>query len=79
MAKIITKIKNRIRNWFGYYNGPMNIYTGRGFAQGPGFDVSIETFQIKRFGIKFIKDVKVSVDPAWLDNLKGRLEETNIK
>ena len=79
MANIATKIGKRIKNWFGYYNGPINVYAGRGFEQGIGLDVNVETFQIKRFGIKIIKEVKVNADPMWFENLKSRLAKDALK
>lgn len=75
MANIIKKVKNRIRLWFGYHNGIVNVYTGRSFAQGPGFNVNVDTFEIRRLGIRFIKSVTVDADPMWFETLKKRLAE----
>lgn len=75
MATIIRKITKRFNDWLGYYNGPLNVFTGREFKQGLGFDVIIEVFQIRRLGIRIVKDVKVHADPYWLDSLKIRIEE----
>lgn len=79
MASIIKKVGKRFSDWFGYYKGPLNVYTGKEFAQGPGFDVNIEVFEIRRLGIKIVKDIKINVDSQWFTHLQDRLEANKEK
>lgn len=71
----MARFRSKIKKWLGYHNGPINTYTGKGFKQGAGFDVFIDSFEIKRLGIRIVKEVKIHVDPLWFDNLEKRLAE----
>lgn len=71
MKKIIKKIKR----WLGYFNGKTTVYTGGGFIQGLGFDVEADIFEIRRLGIRIVKNIVFDVDSEWLRKLKKRIIE----
>ena len=64
---------NKIKKWLGYYNGRSCIYTGIGYLQGAGFDIEADVFEVRRFGIKIVKNITVTVQSEWLSNLRERL------
>lgn len=66
---------DNIKKWLGYYNGWATAYTGTGHLQGIGFDLEIKIFEIKRFNIRIITDLKITEESQWLERLKDKLCE----
>jgi len=70
---------NAVKKWLGYYNGKATIYSGTGYLQGMGVDIELDVFEIRRFGIRIIKDIKFSANSEWLRDLKERMVKDDIQ
>lgn len=68
MKKLLLKL-------IGYKKYKANVYTGIGYIQGIGFNVSTENIRV--FGLEFITHISVNSDSQWMRKLKIRWEQDN--
>lgn len=66
-----------LKKIFGIRTHKETLYTGKGYTQGIGFNVT--TSVQEAFGFKWITSISIDTDSEWIRNLKKRWHEDDVQ